>query len=84
MAAKAVLEATRTGNAIFNQRFAPIIPLLNQRLAYAQSMTFDGRASVGTHANLRETREDRRRTVLIDKKFGMSFWLAHLPDFWPR
>src|SRR2546426_12216444 len=47
-------EAARTGHAVRDQRFAPVVPFLNQRLAHAKPVTPDGGAPIGTHANLRE------------------------------
>src|SRR5262249_52646203 len=51
---KAVLEAARTCDAVRDERFAPVVPFLNQRLAHAEPVALDGGASIGTHANLRE------------------------------
>src|SRR5262249_48903576 len=51
---EAVLEAARTCDAVRDERFAPVVPFLNQRLAHAEPVALDGGASIGTHANLRE------------------------------
>src|SRR5262245_1709441 len=39
--AEASLEAARTGDTVRDQRFTPIIPFLNQRLAHAEPVTAD-------------------------------------------
>src|SRR5215468_8172886 len=51
---EAVLEAARTCDAVRDERFAPVVPFLNQRLAHAEPVALDGGASIGAHANLRE------------------------------
>src|SRR6266550_6755148 len=53
---EAVLVAARTRNTILDQRFAPVVPFLDQRLAYAKSATLHSGASIGTNTNLREPR----------------------------
>src|ERR1700691_3547591 len=55
--AETVLEAGRSGDAIFDQRLAPIVPFLDQRLAHAEAVTLDGGAAVGTSADLRKARD---------------------------
>src|SRR5262245_58893706 len=54
---EAVLEAARTCNAVRDERFAPVVPFLNHRLAHAEPVAHDGGASIGAHANLREARD---------------------------
>jgi len=49
-----VLKAARTRHTILDQRFAPVVPFLDQRLTYAKPMTLDCGASVGAHTHLRE------------------------------
>jgi hypothetical protein len=56
MPTKAAPEAARSRHTIFDKRFAPVVPFLNQRLAYPKPVTFDGGASIGSHAYLREAR----------------------------
>src|SRR5262249_54882953 len=51
-----VLEARGTGNAVFDQGFASIVPFLDQRLADRETVTLDRRAAVSPYADLRETR----------------------------
>src|SRR5437660_2440698 len=53
---EAILVAARTRYTILDQRFAPVVPFLDQRLAYAKSATLDSGASIGTNTNLREPR----------------------------
>src|SRR5262249_24751948 len=52
--AEARLKAARTRDAVRDQRFAPVVPLLDQRLAHAEPVTADSGAPIGAHANLRE------------------------------
>src|SRR5262245_49773382 len=54
VAAEPVLEARRAGDAVFDQRFAAVVPLVDQRLAHREPVAPDGRATVGAHADLRE------------------------------
>src|SRR6476620_4720488 len=56
MPTEAVLEAARSRHTVLDKRFPPIVPFLNQRLAYIKSVTLNGRASIGTHADLWEAR----------------------------
>src|SRR5262249_27282886 len=51
---KPVLEAARTPHTVRDERFAPVVPFLDQRLAHAEPVTPDRGASIGSHANLRE------------------------------
>src|SRR5215204_1826412 len=55
--AEPVLEPARARYTVLDQRFAPVVPFLNQRLAYAKPVTLDGGAPIGPHANLREPRD---------------------------
>src|SRR5262245_12578649 len=55
MPAEAVLEAARSRHPVLDQRFTPIVPFLDKRIAHAKPMTFNGGTSVGTHADLWET-----------------------------
>jgi hypothetical protein len=52
--AEAGLEAARGGYAVSNQRPAPVVPFLDQRLARRKPMAPDGGTAIGTHAYLRE------------------------------
>src|SRR5262245_30108377 len=54
VATEAVLEAARARHTVRDQRFAPVVPFLNQRLAHAEPMALDRGASIGAHANLWE------------------------------
>ena len=54
MPAEAGLEAARARDAVLNQRFAPVVPFLNQSFAHAEPVTADGGAAIGTHADLGE------------------------------
>src|SRR5882757_7664572 len=51
------LEAAGARHTVLDQCFAPVVPFLNQRLAYAKPVTLDGGASIGTHTDLREARD---------------------------
>src|SRR5207247_5618819 len=51
---EAVLEAARTCYAVRDERFTPVVPFLNQRLAHAEPVALDGGAAIGTHADLGE------------------------------
>src|SRR6266487_5263279 len=55
--AEAGLEAARARDAVRNQRFAPVVPFLNQGIAYAEPVAADGGAAIGTHADLGEARD---------------------------
>src|SRR5262245_15937049 len=55
--AEAVLEACRACNAVLQQRFASVVPLLNKPLAHREPMALDGGAPVCAHTDLRETRD---------------------------
>src|SRR5947207_14181566 len=55
--AEAVLEATRAGDPVRGQRFTPVVPFLNQRLAHAEPVAADGGAAIGTHADLGKARD---------------------------
>src|SRR5580658_9481498 len=57
VASQTVLEVGRSGDAIFDQRLAPIVPFLDQRLAHAKAVTPDGRAAVGASADLWKARD---------------------------
>src|SRR4029078_153659 len=50
-----ILEAGSSGNAVFDQGFASVVQLLDQRIANRKPVTLDRRATVGAHADLRET-----------------------------
>ena len=52
MPAKPVLETARSGDTVFDQRFASVIPFLDKRLAHGKAMALDGGAPVGAHADL--------------------------------
>src|SRR6266536_5138696 len=54
VAAEAGLEAARARDAVLNQRFAPVVPFLNQGFAHAEPVAADGGAAIGTHADLGE------------------------------
>src|SRR5260370_22102609 len=58
-------EGARSGNAVRDQRFAPVIPFLNQRLAHAKPMAPDGGAPIGAHANLREAGDFARELLRL-------------------
>src|SRR5262249_42327084 len=60
VATEAVLEAARARHTIRDQRFAPVVPFLDQRLAHAEPVTPDGGAPIGAHANLRKARHPAR------------------------
>src|SRR6185436_9234425 len=50
-----ILEAGSSGNAVFDQGFASVVPLLDQRIANRKPVTLDRRAAVSAYADLRET-----------------------------
>src|SRR5215475_13375952 len=52
MPAKAVFETSRAGNAVLDQRFASVVPLLDERLAHGKTMTLDGGPPVRPDADL--------------------------------
>src|SRR5690348_4132033 len=54
VAAEAALEAVGTRDTVRDQRFAPVVPLLDQPLADAEPVALDCRAPISTHAHLRE------------------------------
>src|SRR5262249_28182576 len=54
---EAVLEAARARHTVRDERFAPVVPFLDQRLAHAEPVTLDGGASIGAPANLPEARD---------------------------
>src|ERR1700704_3724434 len=54
---KPTLEAAPARHTLPAQCFAPVVPFLNQRLAYAKPVTLDGGASIDTHTDLREPRD---------------------------
>ena len=60
MPAKAVLETSRSGDTVFDQRFASVVPLLDERLAHGKTMTLDGGAPVRAHADLRKAGDHLR------------------------
>ena len=53
VAAEAVLEAGRAGDAVLDQRAAAVVPFLNQRLAHGQAVAPDRRAPIRAHATTR-------------------------------
>src|SRR5205823_12575687 len=55
--AEPAAEAGRPRHAVFDQRLAPVVPLLNQPLADGQAMALDGGAPVGANADLRKARD---------------------------
>src|SRR5262245_40430393 len=55
--AKAVPKAARPRHTVLRERFAPIVPFLNERFAHVEAMALDGRAPIGAHANLRKARD---------------------------
>ena len=55
--AETVLEARRSGYAVFDQRLAAVVPFLNQRLAHGEPVALDGGPAIGAYANLREARD---------------------------
>src|SRR5262249_45345606 len=57
MPTETVSKTACTGAALFNHRFASVVPFLNQRLSHAQTVALDGGASIGACADLRETRD---------------------------
>src|SRR5262245_45365866 len=61
--AEAGLEAARTGDTVLGQRFAPIVPFLNQCFAHAEPVAADGGAPIGAHADLREARDVARQLL---------------------
>src|SRR6185369_11313351 len=86
-----VLEARGSGNAVFDQGFASVVPLLDQRIANRKPMTLDRRATVGAHADLRESRNLLRQffRLCACTSFGshvfaktnvQTFFRRHLPS----
>src|SRR5690242_3533913 len=65
VATEAALETGRSGDAVLDQRLAAVVPFLDQRLAHAESMASDRRASVGTHADLRKARDLLRQFLRL-------------------
>src|SRR5882762_2858250 len=55
--AEPATEAGCPRHAVRDQCLAPIVPLLNQRLADGEAMALDGGPPVGTDANLRKARD---------------------------
>src|SRR5262249_26304058 len=55
VSAQAILETGRALDTISDQRFASIVPFLDQRIAHAEAMALECGASVGADANLRES-----------------------------
>src|SRR5690606_28153402 len=54
VAAEAVAEPRRTGDAVLAQCLLAVVPFLDHRLADRQTVLADRRAPVGAHADLRE------------------------------
>src|SRR5262245_6191220 len=71
VAAEAGLEAARTGDTVLHERFAPVVPFLNQALAHAEPVTADGGASIGTHADLREARDVMRQLLCFGTRAAL-------------
>src|SRR5215510_16216399 len=65
MSTEAVREAARARYAVLDQRLAPVVPLLDQRLAHAEPVTLDRGASIGAHAHLREARDLPRELICL-------------------
>src|SRR5262249_2786641 len=65
VATEAVLEAARARPTAPGQRFAPVVPFLDQHLAPAEPMALDRGASIGAHANLREARDLPRQLLRL-------------------
>src|SRR5215831_8154455 len=57
MPAHTGFETARAFHTILDQGLTPVVPLLNERIAYTEAMALDGRASIGAHAHLRESRD---------------------------
>src|SRR5215470_14951416 len=57
LSAQAILEAGRALDTILDQRFASIVPFLDQSLAHAEAMALERGASIGTDADLRKARD---------------------------
>ena len=72
VATEAVLETGRAADAVDDQRFAPVVPFLNQRIAHGEAVTLDGGAAIGAHAHLREPRNLLRQ--LFGFAAGAAFW----------
>src|SRR5262249_51425256 len=54
---EAVLEAARARHTVRDERFAPVVPFLDRRLAHPEAVALDGGASIGAPANPREARD---------------------------
>src|SRR5262249_24697503 len=85
------LEARRSRNAVFDQRFASVVPLLDQRTANRESVTLDRRPAGGAHADLRESSNLLRQffRLCACASFGshvlaetnvQTFFRRHLPS----
>jgi hypothetical protein len=46
-------ETSCARHTVRDQCLAPVVPFLNQRLAHAKTVTFDGGASIGAYADER-------------------------------
>src|SRR5580658_2151706 len=61
--AEAIFEAARPGDAVLHERFAAVVPFLNQRIAGGEAVAADGGAAVGAGADLREARDLARQRL---------------------
>src|SRR5262249_47771679 len=61
VATKAVLETGRSIDAIFDQSFTSVVPLLNEPIAHGKPVALDSRPPVRPHADLREARDILRQ-----------------------
>ncbi len=80
MAAKTILESRGTGNTIFDQRFATVVPLLNQAIANREALALDGRAAVRPDAYGRKARNVVGQFLCLCAYFTIRHKIFAEPD----
>src|SRR5437870_3123650 len=72
-------EPARARHAVGDQRFAPVVPFLNQALAHGKPVTPDGGAAIRAHAHLRERAMSRANSSAFARAPPLGVRYSHNP-----
>src|SRR5689334_19985192 len=78
--AEAALEACRTFGTVFDQRFAAVVPLLDQCIANRQSVALERRSTVRADAHGWEARDVVRECFGFCAHFTIGYEILAQPD----